>query len=43
VCNVRQLVPGGDHEIAIAEITAVGSPGGAPLVYYRSGYHALSP
>ncbi len=40
--DVRELAPGGDHVIGVAEITSVGAPGGEPLVYFRGGYHALS-
>jgi 3-hydroxy-9,10-secoandrosta-1,3,5(10)-triene-9,17-dione monooxygenase reductase component len=39
--EVREFVPGGDHLIGVAEVTAVGAPGGEPLLYYRSGYHSL--
>lgn len=38
---VRELMPGGDHVIGVAEVEAVGAPGGEPLVYYRGAYHAL--
>ena len=40
--NLRELVPGGDHVIGVAEVEAVGAPGGDPLVYYRGAYHALA-
>jgi flavin reductase (DIM6/NTAB) family NADH-FMN oxidoreductase RutF len=40
--SVRELAPGGDHVIGVAEVEEVGAPGGEPLVYYRGGYHTLS-
>ena len=39
--EVRDLVPGGDHVIGVAEVSSVGAPGGEPLVYFRGGYHVL--
>jgi len=39
--DVQDLLPGGDHLIGVAAVRSVGSPGGEPLVYYRSGYHSL--
>jgi flavin reductase (DIM6/NTAB) family NADH-FMN oxidoreductase RutF len=41
--DVHELIPGGDHVIAIVEVRNAGAPGGEPLVYYRSGYHSLGP
>jgi 3-hydroxy-9,10-secoandrosta-1,3,5(10)-triene-9,17-dione monooxygenase reductase component len=35
---VRELVPGGDHVIAIAGVEAFGSPGGAPLLFHAGDY-----
>jgi flavin reductase (DIM6/NTAB) family NADH-FMN oxidoreductase RutF len=40
--EVRDLVPGGDHVIGVAEVSSVGAPGGDPLVYFRGSYGALS-
>jgi 3-hydroxy-9,10-secoandrosta-1,3,5(10)-triene-9,17-dione monooxygenase reductase component len=39
--EVQDLLPGGDHLIGVTAVRNVGSPGGEPLVYYRSGYHSL--
>jgi flavin reductase (DIM6/NTAB) family NADH-FMN oxidoreductase RutF len=39
--EVQDLLPGGDHLIGVTAVRSVGSPGGEPLVYYRSGYHSL--
>lgn len=39
--EVRDLVPGGDHVIGVAEVSSVGAAGGEPLVYFRGGYHVL--
>ncbi len=40
--RLRELAPGGDHVIGVAEIERVGAPGGDPLVYFRGSYHTLS-
>jgi 3-hydroxy-9,10-secoandrosta-1,3,5(10)-triene-9,17-dione monooxygenase reductase component len=37
---VRELVPGGDHMIAITAIEALGAPGGEPLVFHDGAYRA---
>lgn len=39
--DLTELVPGGDHLIAIAAVTHVEAPGGDPLVYFRGGFHSL--
>lgn len=39
--DLTELVPGGDHLIAIAAVTHVEAPGGEPLVYFRGGFHSL--
>ncbi len=40
-CSLRELHDGGDHEIAIGEVLAVGGEGGEPLVFYAGGYRPL--
>lgn len=40
-CSVRDLHPGGDHEIAIGEVLAIGADGGNPLVFVGGGYRPL--
>lgn len=40
--SVRDLVPGGDHVIGVAEVRSVGTPGGEPLVYFHGGYHVIA-
>ena len=35
---VRELVPGGDHVIAITEVESFGAPGGEPLVFHAGDY-----
>lgn len=40
--RLRQLVPGGDHVIGVAEVTSVGVGGGDPLVHFGGGYRTLS-
>ena len=38
-CELRELLPGGDHTIGIAAVTAAETgPQGEPLVWYRGGY-----
>jgi 3-hydroxy-9,10-secoandrosta-1,3,5(10)-triene-9,17-dione monooxygenase reductase component len=40
-CRLIELHDGGDHEIAIGEVTAVGSDGDDPLVFHAGGYRPL--
>ena len=41
-CDLRELHPGGDHTIGIGSVTQMDAdPDGAPLVWFRGGYHAL--
>ena len=40
-CRVRDQLPGGDHSIFIGEVVDVRAREGAPLVYFRSGYHQI--
>ncbi|MBS1869524.1 MAG: flavin reductase family protein [Actinobacteria bacterium] len=42
VCDLRELVPAGDHEIAIGEVAALDLVDGDPLLWYRGGYRALA-
>lgn len=39
---VRDLVPGGDHTIAVTEVEALGAPGGDPLLFHAGEYRAPS-
>ena len=42
-CDLRELLPGGDHTIGIGAVTQLGlseRPGARPLVWYRGGYVA---
>ena len=42
VCDLRELIPGGDHTIGIGEVTEMGYEAGAePLLFYRGGYGRL--
>jgi flavin reductase (DIM6/NTAB) family NADH-FMN oxidoreductase RutF len=45
VCELVELIPGGDHTIAIGEVIAMGLGEGEPLLWYSGRYHAaaLSP
>jgi flavin reductase (DIM6/NTAB) family NADH-FMN oxidoreductase RutF len=40
-CRVREQLPGGDHSIFIGEVVDIRAREGAPLVYFRSGYHQI--
>lgn len=43
-CRVWAEYDGGDHTIVAAEVLALdGSPGGRPLLFFRSGYHTATP
>jgi flavin reductase (DIM6/NTAB) family NADH-FMN oxidoreductase RutF len=41
-CRLANTFPGGDHTIVVGEIEQASAADGAPLVYYRAGYHALN-
>lgn len=40
-CELRELMPGGDHTIALGEVISMGLGRGVPLVWYGGRYHAL--
>jgi|SRR5579884_1614514 len=40
VCELRELIAGGDHTIAIGEVVSMGLGGGDPLLWYGGRYHA---
>lgn len=42
VCDVRELIQAGDHEIAIGEVVAMDVADGEPLLWYRGGYRRLT-
>jgi 3-hydroxy-9,10-secoandrosta-1,3,5(10)-triene-9,17-dione monooxygenase reductase component len=39
-CELRELISGGDHTIAIGEVIAMGLGSGDPLLWYSGRYHA---
>jgi flavin reductase (DIM6/NTAB) family NADH-FMN oxidoreductase RutF len=41
VCDVRELLPGGDHTIAIGEVGSMGLGQGKPLLWFEGRYHRL--
>jgi 3-hydroxy-9,10-secoandrosta-1,3,5(10)-triene-9,17-dione monooxygenase reductase component len=41
VCDLRDLIAGGDHTIAIGEVTALGLGEGTPLLWFEGRYHTL--
>jgi flavin reductase (DIM6/NTAB) family NADH-FMN oxidoreductase RutF len=42
VCELRELRPGGDHEIAIGAVVAMDHGDGDPLVWYRGRYTTVA-
>lgn len=43
VCDLRELLPGGDHTIGIGEVAAFDhDPAGRPLVFFRGEYAELA-
>lgn len=40
ICDLRDLIAGGDHTIAIGEATALGLGQGRPLLWFGGRYHA---
>jgi flavin reductase (DIM6/NTAB) family NADH-FMN oxidoreductase RutF len=41
-CEVRELLPGGDHLVGIGEVTSLWKQEGDPLLFYRGDYWSLS-
>ncbi|MGO9754893.1 MAG: flavin reductase family protein [Solirubrobacteraceae bacterium] len=41
VLELRELIAGGDHTIAIGEVTEMGLGHGDPLVWFEGRYHSL--
>jgi flavin reductase (DIM6/NTAB) family NADH-FMN oxidoreductase RutF len=41
VCELRELLPGGDHVIGIGQVVGLGASEGEPLVFFRGSYWAL--
>ncbi len=39
-CDLRELIAGGDHTIAIGEVIVMGLGGGEPLLWYSGRYHS---
>jgi flavin reductase (DIM6/NTAB) family NADH-FMN oxidoreductase RutF len=42
VCDLREILPGGDHLIAIGEVTALHHDDGEPLLWFRGTYRELA-
>jgi 3-hydroxy-9,10-secoandrosta-1,3,5(10)-triene-9,17-dione monooxygenase reductase component len=45
VCDLRELLPGGDHTVGIGEVHQMGigpDPGASPLLWFQGGYVGLS-
>lgn len=43
VCEVREMLPGGDHTIGVGAVLAMGHDEGEPLVWYRGAYTSVAP
>jgi flavin reductase (DIM6/NTAB) family NADH-FMN oxidoreductase RutF len=41
-CRTVEMVPGGDHDVYLAEVTAAVSREGSPLLYFDRDYRRLS-
>lgn len=41
VCDLQELLPGGDHTIGIGAVSATRQAEGEPLVWYRGGFRGL--
>jgi 3-hydroxy-9,10-secoandrosta-1,3,5(10)-triene-9,17-dione monooxygenase reductase component len=41
VCDLRELIAGGDHTIAIGEVIDMGLGDGEPLLWFEGRYHTL--
>lgn len=41
-CTLHGTLPGGDHTIFVGEVVHAATTEGAPLLYFRSGYHQLA-
>jgi flavin reductase (DIM6/NTAB) family NADH-FMN oxidoreductase RutF len=42
VCDLCELLPGGDHTIGIGDVVALGHGDGEPLVWYRGRYTTIN-
>ena len=42
-CTLKEVLPGGDHDILVGLVLATSAREGAPLVYFRGGYADLVP
>ena len=40
-CEVRDVLPGGDHTIFVGEVVDAQTREGIPLLYFRSGYREM--
>ena len=40
-CDLRELIAGGDHTIAIGEVVSMGLGDGDPLLWYGGRYHGV--
>ena len=41
VCSLQELIAGGDHTIAIGQVTDMGLGSGEPLLWFSGRYHGL--
>ena len=41
-CDLRELLPGGDHTVGIGQVAALGHDEGRPLVWHRGAYTTVT-
>ena len=41
-CELREMMPGGDHTIAIGAVISLGLGDGEPLLWYSGRYHGMA-
>jgi 3-hydroxy-9,10-secoandrosta-1,3,5(10)-triene-9,17-dione monooxygenase reductase component len=41
ICELEELIAGGDHTIAVGRVIAMGLGDGDPLLWYSGSYHAV--
>ena len=40
-CDVRAIIPSGDHEIVIGDVSDIKHFGGEPLVHFKRAFHSI--
>ncbi|MGX7874563.1 flavin reductase family protein [Mesorhizobium sp. ORM6] len=42
-CDVSRIIPSGDHEIMIGDVSDIKHFGGEPLVHFKRSFHSIQP